>query len=579
ARNSPWAFPEAKKFFKGELGAEPTSKGHYPTPDEWLKKLKTDIIIAFFGYSESFEGKSRLKTYKAELGAFIDHTLNQNYNGEHPPKLVIVSPIAFENLSDSLDLPDGKQINKNLSLYTEGMKEVVKKKNIPFVDVYTLTKEWFERKGEALTIDGAQLNRKGYKKFAKLLADKVFGEKNMEAEQHRELVHNMVLEKNWRWEKDYKIPNGVHAYGRRYKPYGPDNYPYEIAKVRQMTAIRDTAIWKALKGNRMNLDSADAKTKKLPKVKTNYRTVTGAGNEKYLYGQEAIDKFEMAPGYEIEIFASEQDFKDLANPVQISFDNKGRAWVAVMPSYPHWKPGDEKPNDKILIFEDTDGDGQADRQIVFADNLHLPVGFELAPEGVYVSQSSDLILLTDTNGDDKADQRKVVLSGFDDHDTHHAHSAYTADPSGAIYMGEGVFLHTNVETSYGPVRATNGGFYRYNPARKRLERTAQISIPNPWGIAFDRWGQNFFAETSSPVVRWMMPSTIKSRYGEASPMTENLIEEEHMVRPTSGLEFVSSRHFPEEVQGNMLINNTIGFLGTKMHNVKEAGTGYATEHR
>src|SRR5699024_371355 len=157
ARNSPWAFPGADQF-QDELANEPSSEGHYPTPDTWLTQLKADIIIAFFGYSESFEGKEGLATYKAELGAFIDHTLNQNYNGEHPPKLVIVSPIAFENLSDSLDLPDGKQINKNLSLYTEGMKEVVKKKNIPFVDVYTLTKEWFERKGEALTIDGAQLN-------------------------------------------------------------------------------------------------------------------------------------------------------------------------------------------------------------------------------------------------------------------------------------------------------------------------------------------------------------------------------------------------------------------------------------
>ena len=97
----------------------------------------------------------------------------------------------------------------------------------------------------------------------------------------------------------------------------------------------------------------------------------------------------------------------------------------------------------------------------------------------------------------------------------HIH-AYRADPSGAIYMGEGVFLHTNVETSYGPVRATNGGFYRYNPQRRQLERTAQLAIPNPWGIAFDEWGQNFFAETSSPDVRWMMPGSVKSRYGVAT---------------------------------------------------------------
>src|SRR5690606_7411610 len=160
--------------------------------------------------------------------------------------------------------------------------------------------------------------------------------------------------------------------------------------------------------------------------------------------------------------------------------NKGRLWVAVMPTYPHWRPGDPKPNDKLIILEDTDHDGKADKQTTFADSLHLPIGFEFAPEGVYVSQGTNLVLLTYDSGDDRADRREIILSGFDDHDTHHAHSAYTLDPSGAIYMGEGVFLHTNVETPYGVVRATNGGFYRYNPQRGKLERTAQLSIPNPW---------------------------------------------------------------------------------------------------
>ena len=87
---------------------------------------------------------------------------------------------------------------------------------------------------------------------------------------------------------------------------------------------------------------------------------------------------------------------------------------------------------------------------------------------MYVSQGTNLVLLQDLNGDDKADKKEIILSGFDDHDTHHAHSAYVADPSGAILMAEGVFLHTNVETPYGPVRGTNGGFYRYNPKRHHL---------------------------------------------------------------------------------------------------------------
>ncbi|MCB0668997.1 MAG: c-type cytochrome, partial [Saprospiraceae bacterium] len=161
---------------------------------------------------------------------------------------------------------------------------------------------------------------------------------------------------------------------------------------------------------------------------------------------------------------------------------------------------------------------------------------------------------------------------------HHAISAFVADPSGAIFMGEGVFLHTNVETSYGPVRGTNGGFYRYQPQKHRLERHAQLSIPNPWGIAFDAWGEHFFAETSGPDVRWMLPGSVKPRYGIATHKSFNLIEDAHRVRPTSGLEFVSSRHFPDEVQGDLLINNTIGFLGTKMHRMEDDGTGYKSEH-
>ncbi|RYZ39775.1 MAG: hypothetical protein EOP49_30000, partial [Sphingobacteriales bacterium] len=187
--------------------------------------------------------------------------------------------------------------------------------------------------------------------------------------------------------------------------------------------------------------------------------------------------------------------------------------------------------------------------------------------------------LQDTDGDGKADKREILLSGFDDHDTHHNIHAFTTDPSGAIYMGEGVFLHTDVETSYGPVRATNGGFYRYSPQLRKLERTAQPYVPNPWGIAFDYWGQNFYAETSSPDVRWMMPASVKPRYGVETPASRDLLQPEHRVRPTSGLEFVSSRHFPDEWQGDFLINNTIGFLGTKQHTLTDEGTGYKSRHR
>ncbi len=573
-RNTPWAFPGAEKF-QTELGIKSGSEGHFEYPDEWLSRLKTDVIIACFGFNESYNGTAGVANYKAELSAFIEHTRMIRYNGKSAPQLALVSPIAFQDLSDKFDLPNGQTENQNLKLYTEAMREVAAKYNVLFVDAFSPSSSWF-RGGEQLTIDGLQLNEKGYQLFSSLLVNEVFGKSKAKAKASKEKVKEAVLEKNWFWHNDYKVPNGVHVFGRRYNPFGSDNYPLEIIKNRQMTENRDALIWATVNGKPYDLAAADAETVSLKEITTNFEL---GESIPYRYGEDAMSKFTVAPGFKVDLFASEEDFPELANPSQIAFDNKGRLWVAVMPTYPHYKPGDAKPNDKLIILEDTNGDDKADKLTIFADKLHIPAGFEFAPEGVYISQGTNLKLYTDTNGDDKADKIEIILSGFDDHDTHHVISAFCADPSGAIYMGEGVFLHTNVETPYGPVRATNGGFMRYAPQRKHLERTAQLPIPNPWGIAFDEWGQNFFASTSSPDVFWMMPGTVKSIYGVSQPNSFDLIEKDHRVRPTSGLEFVHSRHFPDEMQGDMLINNTIGFLGMKVHRMVEDGTGYTTKHR
>lgn len=578
ARMDPWAFPGAEKFHETDgLARDSDSQGFFPTPDEWLTTLEADVVLGFFGYSESFNGPAGLENFKGELKAWLDWTTFADYNGKGEPRVALISPTAFQDKSAVMDVPNGSIENENLKLYTEAMREVAADAGVPFIDLYTPTSQWFAGNTD-LTTDGAQLSEKAYKKLAPWLSDRLFGGQAKEAA--RTQVQGLVEDKNWLWHNDFKIPNGVHVYGRRHNPFGPDNYPMEIRKIREMTMIRDTAIWMALRGEEMDITAADAKTFTLPPVETNYSLTKEDGSVDYLYGEELMSTFTVADGFKLELFASEETFQELANPCQMSFDNKGRLWVAVMPTYPHYKPGDARPNDKLLILEDTDNDGKADKSTVFADDLHVPVGFEFAPEGVYVSQGTNLVLLKDTDGDDHYDEKEIIFSGFDDHDTHHTTSAFTTDPSGAIYMGEGIFLHTNVETAYGTVRATNGGFYRFSPQRRHLERTAQIPIPNPWGIAHDEYGQPFFAHTSGPSVRWMLPSTIRNRYGAQAPQASELIEDDHQVRPTSGLEFVSSRHFPDEMQGDMLLNNTIGFLGMKQHRMVEKEDGeYTTKWR
>ena len=566
-RKTQIGFPGAEKFATPYCdGRLANAEGHFETDDQWLDRLKPDVLLAFFGFNESFAGLANLENFRAELDAFVKHTAAKF------PKLVLVSPTAIEDLSDRMDVPDGKAQNPILAAYASVIEAVAAKNGLLYVDVFHASQGWYRESKDPLTSDGALLNDAGYRKLAALLLDRVFGAK--EEKGPREAVHAAVAEKNWFWINDFKIPNGVHVFGRRYNPFGPANYPFEIEKVRQMTSNRDEAIWAALEGKTLDLAALDAKTRVLPPVESNYKKPV-----KFLYGEEALASIRVPAGYKIEQFATEKEFPDLAEPVQMSFDNKGRLWVACMPSYPHYRPGDPRPNDKLLILEDTNGDGKADKQTVFADKLHLPIGFEFAPEGVYVSECPNLVLLRDANGDDKADSKEIIFSGFDDHDTHHAISAFCADPSGAIIMEEGTFLRTSVETPYGPVRGTDGGFFRFAPQRRHLERVAQLPIPNPWGVAFDAWGQDFFLYTSSPDTEWMLPGEVKPRYGAANPKSVNLIEQAHRVRPTSGLEFVSSRHFPDEVQGDMLINNNIGFLGTKQHRVTEDGTGYRTQWR
>jgi mono/diheme cytochrome c family protein len=577
-RKNQFAFPGAEKYYKNFQTKGPT--GFFQTPDEWLRDFEPDTILAFFGFNSAMREDHDLEQFKNELRDFIRHTLGQQYNGRQPPQLALVSPTAIQDLSATHHTPKGDKQNELLASTTQAMREVAEEAGILFIDAFAPSKKLFDSAPQPLTVDGALLNEPAYQWLSLFLANSCFGKKHASTT-HQALVHSAVMEKNFTWHNLYKIPNGVHVYGRRHKPFGPENYPHEQKKLAEMTAIRDAAIWAALEGKEKDLAEADAQTHQLPPV-TERGAFKGSkdhtgGPVDYISGSDAIDTFTIPDGYKVELFADESQFPELANPCQMSFDNQGRLWVGCMPSYPHWRPGDPKPQDKLIILEDSNGDGKADKCTVFADDLHLVSGFELAEEGVYVAQADSLVLLTDTDGDDRYDVKQYLASGFDDHDSHHMISAFCADPSGAIFMGEGVFLYSSVETVYGTNWTSNGGFYRYNPKRRHLERTAQLSIPNPWGTVFDKWGQPFFLHTSGPAVSWMSPATIKPRHGRNLRVPDILSN--HRVRPTSGIEIVSSRHFPDEVQGDLLLCNVINFLGIKQHQLTEDGTGFAASHR
>ena len=566
--NDPWAFPGAKEFrpeIKSHQGI-----GHYPKPDDWLTIIKADTIVAFFGFNESFDGMQGVDNFKNELRAFVDHTRSRSYaRNQKAPQLVLVSPIAMQQHPKYL-LPDAGERNTILKAYADAVGAVASEKSVGFIDLYGPTLDWF-RSNEPLTINGVHLSDAGYQKLAPVLMQKLFGNSGQKIAKDS-LLYKAVQDKSWFWRNDYRMLNGVHAYGRRWAPYGNYNYPEEIAKIRQMTVLRDRNIWAIAQGKSSTLEVNDSVTRSLTPVETNYQASPKNGSLDYLKSEkEALAKFTMPDGYKVSLFASEQQFPNLGNPAQMRFDNKGRLWVSTLPSYPHYKPGGARPNDMLLIYEDTDGDGRADKETVFADGLHMPIGFDFAPEGVYLSQEPYLVLLKDTDGDDRADEMEYLLDGFDPHDTHHAISAFDTDNGDGIFMCEGRFLHSQVETPWGPQRMADGGVWRFDPASWKVERVMQTDVSNPWGVAHDEFGQTVVNDASGGAHYWMLGYSMKVPHSAEIPKV-NKFNYEHHSRPTSGSEFIHSRHFPDEVQGDYIYANSIGFLGIKQLDTIEDST-------
>ncbi len=553
-----------------ELTLRPRSKD-FQDHGHNLADHKADVIIACFGFNESFAGEKGLPKFETDLKNFIDTTLKTKYNGKSQPRLVLFSPIANENLHRH-GLTDGKENNQRIELYTAAMQKIAKEKNVVFVDLYTPSKKLMESGKHPLTFNGIHLTDYGYQQLAPVIDEALFGpgQKTGSTVDLKKLRAE-VLEKNKQFWYDYRSVNGYYIYGGRKEPFGVVNFPAEFAKLRKMIHNRDERIWAVAAGKTVPTKIDDSQTGDFADIKTNVKDLASI---KITTPQESQKKFELPDGFEINLFASEVEFPELKNPVQFAFDSKGRLWVCTMASYPQYLPG-KNVDDKILIFEDTNGDGRADKQTVFADGLHLPTGIELGDGGAYVAQQPNLVFLKDTDGDDHADYREIVLHGFDSADSHHSISAFNWGPGGDLYFQEGTFHHSQVETPYGPRRLKNAGIFRYEPRTEKFDIFVSYNFANPWGHTFDRWGQNFVADASGGANYYGTAFSGDLDYPRKHAGMNQFLKKQW--RPTAGCEFVSSGQFPEDMQGNYLLNNCIGFHGVLQYKMKEDGSGFAAD--
>ena len=213
--------------------------------------------------------------------------------------------------------------------------------------------------------------------------------------------------------------------------------------------------------------------------------------------QQAADAMTVPEGFKVTLFAGEPD---VVQPIAQAFDDRGRLWVAEAYSYPFHVP-DAEARDRILIFEDVDGDGRFDRRKVFVDKLNLVSGLEVGFGGVWVGMAPKFVFIPDRDGDDAPDgPAEVLLDGWGFQDTHETLNSFIWGPDGWLYGCHGVFTHSRVGKPGTPDEERvpiNAGIWRYHPTKHEFEVFAH-GTSNPWGLDFNDQGQAFLTACVIP---------------------------------------------------------------------------------
>jgi putative heme-binding domain-containing protein len=263
--------------------------------------------------------------------------------------------------------------------------------------------------------------------------------------------------------------------------------------------------------------------------------------------------FIVAPGFEVSLYAADPL---LAKPLQMNFDPAGRLWVSTSEVYPQIKPG-EKANDKVIILEDTDGDGKADKTTVFADGLLIPTGIEPGDGGAYVANSTEVVHLSASKPGGKADKKRILLSGFGTEDTHHIIHTFRWGPDCNLYFNQSIYIHSHIETPHGVRRLNAGGIWKYRPETGELDVFARGWV-NSWGHAFDKYGQSFVTDgAGGEGINHAIPGSYFLT--SIGPHQQRILKGLNPGSPKfCGLEIISGRHFPDDWQGDCITNDFRG---------------------
>ncbi len=523
---------------------------------EQITALKPTVVFLGYGMASSFAGEDGVAKFKNDLNNLIDTI--QGMSESKNVRFVLLSPIRHEKLP--APLPDPTEHNNLLALYSTAIAQIARERDLPFISLF----DWIPDGRQSITDNGIHLNAHGYNLLAEAI-EKNLGWKPIRLnEKKAEPLRLIIVEKNKLFFNRWRPQNETYLFG--FRKYEQGQNAKEIPMFDPLVAEQEEKIFELRQPGGKSSEAYSEKSldklfQRMDKLSAPFENTTT---------NRTLPDFEVAPGFEVNLFAENPQ---LAKPIQMNFDPQGRLWIASSSVYPQIEPG-QKADDHILVVEDTNGDGVADKSTIFADGLLIPTGVAPGDGGVYVAQGTQLLHFKDTDGDGKADQKKIVLSGFGTEDTHHILHTLRWGNDGQLYFDQSIYIHSHIETPNGIVRLNSGGIFNLRPSKMELEVFLR-GFCNPWGHDFDQFGQSFVTDGAGfQGITYGIRGATYFTYAE-------MRRELKGISPGSypkfcGLEIVASKQFPDDWQGSLITSDFRAHRVVRF-SVEEQGAGFVTK--
>ncbi len=525
-----------------QAGREPANEGWTQLVKQ-IEEAKPTVVFVGYGMASSFDGEAGLPKFKSDYLRLLDAIEQAAPNA----RCVLLTPLRHAALGTPWPAPAAH--HAQLAAYAGAVADIGRERGLRLVPLFDAAAT------RVSTANGIHPDARGYRALAEIIEEQLFGSSAPGAWRNSpqtESLRQAILRKNeWFFHRS-RPANMAYIFGFRKREQGKN--ATEVLKFDEFIAAEEKRV-------------AQLRTLRPANVPEIPRQI---GNLITQHTPQPAPAFRVAEGLEVSLWAENPL---LHKPTQMNFDAQGRLWVASSELYPQIEPG-QAATDKIIVLEDTQGAGRADKATVFADGLLIPTGLAPGDGGVYVAQSTELLHFKDTDGDGKADTRRAVLSGFGTEDTHHNLHTLRWGPDGRLYFNQSVYTRTNTETPHGVVRLNAGGVFRFDPRDERME-VLYRGLVNGWGHEFDSFGQSFLTDGAGfQGICWGVPG---ATYRTLAPARRELDSVSPGRYPKfASLEIIRSPQFPADWQGDVI---TLDYRAHRVVRFKltEQGSGYVTK--